>query len=77
MTTAVALLRPESVRGRLLRVEVSVRDNRGREEEKAKSHEENRPGGFSLGRSSVNGVQADWEKYEMDTWEGKGLFFIS
>lgn len=31
MTTAVAPLRPRSVRGRLLRGEVSVRDNRGRE----------------------------------------------
>lgn len=20
----------------------------------------------------MNGVQADWEKHEMDTWEGKG-----
>lgn len=71
------------MRGRLLRREVPAclpacqRQQRegGREGEKARSHEENRPGGFSLGKSSVNGDQADWDKYEMDTWEGKA--FIS
>lgn len=57
--------------GRLFRGEVPATDNNGREGEEARSHEENRPGGFSVGKSSVNGDQADWDKYEMDTWEGK------
>lgn len=41
------------------------------EGEKEKSHEATRPSDVSLAESSVNGVQADWEKHEMDTWEGK------
>lgn len=59
-----------------MREEVAGRDNRQRAEEKAKSHEAIRPSDFSLGESSVNGVQADWEKHEMDTWEGKGFWKI-
>lgn len=30
------------------------------------------PHHISVAESSVNGVQADWGKHEMDTWEGKG-----
>lgn len=50
------------------------REQRKREKgrERKGSHEESRPSGFSVAESSVNGVQADWEKHEMDTWEGKG-----
>lgn len=44
---------------------------REREAEKEKRHEATRPSSFSLAEFSVNGVQADWEKHEMDTWEGK------
>lgn len=39
--------------------------------EEKKSHEGTRPSDVSLAKSSVNGVQPDWEKHEMDTWEGK------
>lgn len=53
-----------------MRKEAAGRENR--ERERAKSHEAIRPSDFSLAESSVNGVQADWEKHEMDTWEGKG-----
>ncbi len=48
------------------------RTERERGRERKESHEESRPSGFSVAESSVNGVQADWEKHEMDTWEGKG-----
>lgn len=48
------------------------REQRERGRERKDSHEAAGPGGFSLAESSVNGVQADWEKHEMDTWEGKG-----
>lgn len=78
MTTAVALLRPPvserqavKTRGSCLPETTEGGREGGKEGEKARSHEENRPGGFSLGKSSVNGDQADWDKYEMDTWEGK------
>lgn len=68
MTSGVAWLRLRSERGRLSRKEVAERE---REAEKEKRHEATRPSGFSLAEFSVNGVQADWEKHEMDTWEGK------
>lgn len=44
---------------------------REREAEKEKRHEATRPSSFSLAEFGVNGDQADWEKHEMDTWEGK------
>lgn len=37
-----------------------------------KSHDEARPSLLELSLC-LNGVQADWEKHEMDTWEGKQL----
>lgn len=72
MTSGIAQLWLLSERGRRSRKEVAEREQRERQTEKEKSHEATRPSGFSLAESSVNGVQADWEKHEMDTWEGKG-----
>lgn len=45
----------------------------GERTEREKSHEAAGPSGFLFQPSPcLNGVQADWEKHEMDTWEGKG-----